>query len=164
MLRRVVDRFGYLVRGFSLLELLVGHEVRTLATQLLRTVPRPFGLVTVGPRLKRRCFGGRQGRARLRHLGLVLRRIDAQHEVPPLHEVAFLHGDVNDPARDVGADVHRALWLDLAARRDGRNQVAPLDLRDTDRLAAVPPCRGVQGNEDRDGDGATAKDQEFLTT
>src|SRR5207244_7300367 len=56
---------------------------------------------------------------------LVDRRVDLEEELALLDQIAFAHGNPRDAARDVGADVHLLLGLNLPAGGDRRDEVAP---------------------------------------
>jgi len=77
-------------------------------------------LVRAGLSLRHRCLSALEIR-------LVDRGIDLQQELPLLDEVAFAHRDPRDAARDVGADVHLLLGLNLPAGGDGGDEIAAAD-------------------------------------
>ena len=120
-----------------------------------RLQPGDFLLGLVEPRLVRGDV-----RRRLRHLRLVLLRVDRVEEVSRLHEGALLEVDGLEVARDAGPDLHvlRAGGLtdDLQRDRD-----VPLDgLGDEDlrwrrrRHLLLPAARGgEEGGEGEEGDG-----------
>jgi hypothetical protein len=141
-------RLRHLELRLRLLELLVGDEVRVLGPQLPRAPGRALGLVTVGLGLNGVCpCGGQHGLA-AGDRGLERRRIDADQQIPALDPVALLDPQIDDPARNVGADVHLGLWFDLAAGRHGGHQVPSLD-RLEPHLDARVPASAQHGGTDR---------------
>src|SRR5438552_1268002 len=67
-------------------------------------------------------------------------------------QIALPHGDIDDPAGNIGTDIHRSLGLDLSAGGDGADQVPPGNLLQLDLgagvLLPVYPERGGRAGHD----------------
>src|SRR2546426_2990233 len=119
-------------------------------------------LIAVRLRLHRgRLRRGHVGR-RLLQVRLVHRRIDLEQELALRHELALAHGDLGDPTGDVRADVDLLLGLDLAARRDGGDEVAAAHLLEPHLLAAVAARAGADDHQADDEDGRPRSEQHFV--
>ena len=91
----------------------------------------------------------RERRLRALDGGLRLRRVDLEQELAGLHHLAFLDGELDDLAADVGRDVDLGLRPHLAARRDRRDQVALLHRLDADFDRLVAALGGAERDRRR---------------
>ena len=173
---RADDRLGELVRrlldgGLGLVHPVDGGvEQRTLHVQIdLRVLHVLTAHKERVARHERRhpiglAFGPEQVGARLGHLrlrlaeaglaaverGLVPARVQSQKDLALRDLLAFVHKQLRDPRRDVGADVHLAPGADVAACGHGGDQVAPAHLFDSDLLAARAAAVHAQRDGQRD--------------
>src|SRR5690606_6739853 len=141
---------------FRFLERLLTDEVGVLRPERAGALEHPFRLEEVGARLRLpgQCLADAGLRAR--DGGFVLRRVDAQQDLAPLHGFAFGDVQLDDAPHDVRLHVDRAVWANPAAARDDGGQVATRDGLDADLYAA--PARALReegADEARHDDGAS---------
>src|SRR5207237_2368626 len=78
------------------------------------------------------------------------RRIDLEQELARGHHLAFLDGEPDDAAADVGADVYLCVRLNLTAGSNRSDQIASLYLLDADFSGLVSALHRAGDADDHD--------------